>query len=77
MFTITELENLKLFTSSEIKDIEINIQPTEFDKLDFDHVNYLNSDEPNATEYETESKKFFINKRFFFEYKVKTVLVYA
>ena len=69
MFTITEPENLKLFTSSEIKDKEINTQPTEFDKLDFDHVKYLNSDEPNATEYETESKKIFFNKRFFLSIK--------
>ena len=37
--------------------MEVNIQPTEFEELDFDNVKYLNADESYVKENETESKK--------------------
>ena len=61
---ITEPESSKLITL--IEDVEIKVQPTEFDELDFNNVNHLNADDSNATDVETESKKvFFFQKKKF------------
>ena len=37
--------------------MEVKIQPTEFDELDFDNVKHLKAVKSNAIENETESKK--------------------
>ena len=55
MLIITEPESSKLIT--QIEDVEIKIQPTELDELDFNSVKHLNADD--STDDETESKNFF------------------
>ena len=55
LLIITEPESSKLIT--QIEDVEIKIQPTELDELDFNSVKHLNADD--STDDETESKNFF------------------
>ena len=57
MLIITEPESSKLITL--IEDVEIKVQPTELDELNFYNVKLLNADDSNATDDETESKNFF------------------
>ena len=57
MLITTEPESSKLITL--IEDVEIKVQPTELDELDFNNVKHLNADDSNPKDDETESKNFF------------------